>query len=214
MVLLKWGDTYFNCQFSNHLGCAIVLLFFSWLLGFLQVVFSITNMQAHPGQSVSMWCPHNIHVSGNLYWFKQTDSAVPITILRISFTESQKVDKKYLNDFTRDNLVTHHFNKSTNLTIKNVSISDSGFYFCGTAGDQMEFGHGTRLEVKGNIFNPVWLYCHVHSFMLFFCLPSKWHNGKWLILVNCFKTFRKECHIREKWHKNLRKGYVCYIVYL
>ncbi|XP_050969987.1 uncharacterized protein LOC127167787 [Labeo rohita] len=130
-----------------HISAAASLLFGT---GFLQVVFSITNMQAHPGQSVSMWCPHNIHVSGNLYWFKQTDSAVPITILRISFTESQKVDKKYLNDFTRDNLVTHHFNKSTNLTIKNVSISDSGFYFCGTAGDQMEFGHGTRLEVKVN----------------------------------------------------------------
>ncbi|XP_067257074.1 novel immune-type receptor 10a isoform X3 [Chanodichthys erythropterus] len=42
-------------------------------MGFLQVTFSTASTQAHPGQSVTMWCEHDIHVSGDLYWFKQTD---------------------------------------------------------------------------------------------------------------------------------------------
>ncbi|XP_067257072.1 novel immune-type receptor 10a isoform X1 [Chanodichthys erythropterus] len=118
-------------------------------MGFLQVTFSTASTQAHPGQSVTMWCEHDIHVSGDLYWFKQTDGDVPITIVRMLYTESlQKVEPKYFNGFTKQHLVMDLFSKSTTLTIKYANISDSGFYFCGATGYRMKFGNGTRLEVK------------------------------------------------------------------
>uniref|UniRef100_A0A8C1QBL2 Ig-like domain-containing protein n=1 Tax=Cyprinus carpio TaxID=7962 RepID=A0A8C1QBL2_CYPCA len=120
-------------------------------LCFLRVMFSTASIQTHPGQSVTMWCSHNIHVSGNLYWFKQSDGAVPITIVYMLYTESrQKVEPNYFNNFTKDHLVMDQFSKFTTLTIKKVNISDSGFYFCGATDYPMKFGNGTRLEVKGN----------------------------------------------------------------
>ncbi|XP_067257073.1 novel immune-type receptor 10a isoform X2 [Chanodichthys erythropterus] len=125
-------------------------------MGFLQVTFSTASTQAHPGQSVTMWCEHDIHVSGDLYWFKQTDGDVPITIVRMLYTESlQKVEPKYFNGFTKQHLVMDLFSKSTTLTIKYANISDSGFYFCGATGYRMKFGNGTRLEVKDDDKSPV-----------------------------------------------------------
>uniref|UniRef100_A0A8C2JYH7 Novel immune-type receptor 10a n=1 Tax=Cyprinus carpio TaxID=7962 RepID=A0A8C2JYH7_CYPCA len=119
-------------------------------------MFSTASIQTHPGQSVTMWCSHNIHVSGNLYWFKQSDGAVPITIVHMLYTESrQKVEPNYFNNFTKDHLVMDQYSKNTSLTIKKVNISDSGFYFCGATGYPMKFGNGTRLEVKDHEKSPV-----------------------------------------------------------
>ncbi len=126
-------------------------------------MFSIASIQAHPGQSVTMWCSHNIHVSGNLCWFKQTDGAVPITIVCMQYTESlQKVEPNYYNNFTKDLMVMDLFSKSTTLTIKQVKISDSGFYFCGATRYHMKFGNGTRLEVEGNLYRALSLYSNYY----------------------------------------------------
>ncbi|XP_026072723.1 uncharacterized protein LOC113052528 isoform X2 [Carassius auratus] len=112
-------------------------------------MFSTASIQTHSGQRVTMWCSHNIHVSGYLYWFKQSDGAVPVTIVRMLYTESlRKVEPTYFNNFTKDHLVMDLFNKVTTLTITQVKMSDSGFYFCGATGYDMKFGNGTRLEVK------------------------------------------------------------------
>nr|NP_001020671.1 novel immune-type receptor 10b precursor [Danio rerio]CAI21228.1 novel immune-type receptor 10.1 [Danio rerio] len=127
-----------------RISTAALLLFET---GF-QIIFA-TSQQAHPGQLFTMWCSHNIYIPGDLYWFKQTDGDVPVTIVRMSYTDNlRKADETYFNDFTREHLVADPFNQSTTLTIRNVSISDSGFYFCGTTGDQIKFTDGTRLEVK------------------------------------------------------------------
>ncbi|XP_016151339.1 uncharacterized protein [Sinocyclocheilus grahami] len=132
-----------------HISAAALLLFGT---GFLRVMFSTASIQTHPGQSITMWCPHNIHVAGNLYWFKQSDGAVPITIVHMLYTEIlQKVEPNYFNNFTNDCIVMDQFSKSTTLTIKQVKISDSGFYFCGATGYHMTFGNGTRLEVKAHV---------------------------------------------------------------
>uniref|UniRef100_A0A8C2CES1 Ig-like domain-containing protein n=1 Tax=Cyprinus carpio TaxID=7962 RepID=A0A8C2CES1_CYPCA len=119
------------------------------LMLFGMVMFTIASIQAHPGQNVTMWCPHNIHVSGYLYWFKQTDGAVPITIVYMIYTESlQEAKPNYFNNFTKDHMVMDQFSQSTSLTIKQVKISDSGFYFCGVTGYNMKFGNGTKLQRK------------------------------------------------------------------
>ncbi|NP_001076503.2 novel immune-type receptor 10a isoform 1 precursor [Danio rerio] len=129
-----------------HISAAALLLFG---MGFLKVMVSTANIQAQPGETVPMWCSHSIHVSGDLYWFKQTDGAVPITIAKMLFTESlQKVKPNYFNDYTKDRLVMNQSIKSTLLTIINVTTSDSGFYFCGFMGYPLKFGNGTSLEVK------------------------------------------------------------------
>uniref|UniRef100_A0A8C1TY55 Ig-like domain-containing protein n=1 Tax=Cyprinus carpio TaxID=7962 RepID=A0A8C1TY55_CYPCA len=136
-----------------HISAAALLLFET---GFLQVVFSTASIQTHPGQSVTMWCSHNIQVYGYLYWFKQSDGAVPITIVYMLYTESrQKAEPNYCKNFTKDHLVMamDQFSKITTLTIKKVNISDSGFYFCGATGYHMKFGNGTRLKVKAHAEN-------------------------------------------------------------
>ncbi|KAK9972284.1 hypothetical protein ABG768_025605 [Culter alburnus] len=136
-----------------HISTAALLLFGA---GFLQVTFSTASTQAHPGQIVTMWCAHDIHVSGDLYWFKQTDGDVPTTIVHMLYTESlQKVKPNYFNGFTEQHMVMNLFSKSTTLTIKPASISDSGFYFCGATGYRMKFGNGTTLEVKDDEKLPV-----------------------------------------------------------
>lgn len=145
----------FNVQivFCGVLWLYFFSFFFLLFSGFLQVMFSIASLNAQPGESVTMWCAHAIHVFGNLYWFKHTDGDVPITIVRMLYTKSlQTVQPNYFNNFTKDQIAMNLFSKSTTLTIKHASISDSGFYFCGATGYYMKFGNGTRLEVKGNLF--------------------------------------------------------------
>ncbi|XP_051756418.1 uncharacterized protein LOC127516123 [Ctenopharyngodon idella] len=140
------------------ISTAALLLFGT---GFLQVTFSTASTQAQPGQSVTMWCAHDIQVSGHLYWFKQTDGDVPIPIVRMLYTESlQKVEPSYFNGFTKQHLVMNLFSKNTTLTIKYANISDSGFYFCGATGFHTKFGNGTRLEVKDS-------KCHNDSSTIF-----------------------------------------------
>ncbi|XP_052458582.1 uncharacterized protein LOC128017303 isoform X1 [Carassius gibelio] len=154
-----------------HISAVALFLF---EMGLLRVMFSTASTQTHPGQRVTMWCSHNIHVSGYLYWFKQSDDAVPITIVYMLYTESlRKVEPTYFNNFTKDHLVMDLFNKVTTLTITQVKMSDSGFYFCGTTDYDVKFGNGTRLEVKGNVFEPlslystlVFIYCLYHIFIL------------------------------------------------
>ncbi|XP_043099030.1 uncharacterized protein LOC122347842 [Puntigrus tetrazona] len=129
-----------------RIAAAVLMLFGT---GFLQDMFSIAAIQVHPRQSVTMWCEHNIYVSGNLYWFKQTDGEVPIAIVWMLYTQSlQKVEPNYFNNFTKDHMVMNLFSKNTSLTISRVKMSDSGFYFCGEAGYYVKFGNGTSLQVK------------------------------------------------------------------
>ncbi|KAK2913442.1 hypothetical protein Q8A67_001841 [Cirrhinus molitorella] len=133
-----------------HISAVALLLFGT---GFFQVIFSIASIQVHPGQSVTMWCSHNIRVSGHLYWFKQTDGDVPITVVSTLYTESlQKVKPNFFNNFTKEHIVMDQFRKGTSLTIKQVKMSDSGFYFCGaTDYYDIKFGDGTKLEIKAHV---------------------------------------------------------------
>ncbi|XP_051514701.1 uncharacterized protein LOC127418182 isoform X2 [Myxocyprinus asiaticus] len=129
----------------EHILTVTLLLFGA---GFLPVTCS-TIKQAQPGVTVIIWCQHNVSVSGYIYWFKQNDGAVPMTIVSMLYSASlQSRVQMYFNSFKKDHLVMDLFSKSTTLTIMNVSISDSGFYFCGAMEHQVHFGSGTQLEVK------------------------------------------------------------------
>lgn len=111
------------------------------------------SMNVSTGDEVMMWCEHNIHVTGTLCWFKQTAGAVPITIVCMIYTESlQSVHPRYFNNFTKNHLIMNMYGKNTSLTIIDVNITDSGFYFCGAMDYYYRFFNGTSLEVKGNLF--------------------------------------------------------------
>lgn len=120
--------------------------------GVLTVMCPPVTMKVSTGYNFTLWCEHTIHVTGNLCWFKQRDEAVPITIVCMLYTESlQSVEPRYSNKFTKNHLIMNMCGKKTTLTIMDVNISDSGFYFCGAMEYNIKFFNGNRLEVKGNL---------------------------------------------------------------
>uniref|UniRef100_A0A672QTM9 Ig-like domain-containing protein n=1 Tax=Sinocyclocheilus grahami TaxID=75366 RepID=A0A672QTM9_SINGR len=191
--------------------CGIFLCIYLFLANGTRLMFEesfrlITHcIQAHPGQSVTMWCSHNIHVSGDLYWFKQIDGAVPITIVHMLYTESlQKVEPNYFNNFTKDRMVMDQSSKSTALTIKQVKMSDSGFYFCGATGYHMKFGNGTKLQVKGNHFCTSFIILsrsyHMYSSLFHFVINSACRKNTTLVTLEKIK-------LNHKFEVNIKNGF-------
>ncbi|KAI7792996.1 uncharacterized protein LOC130546399 [Triplophysa rosa] len=129
-----------------HISTTTFLLFGT---GVLTVMCPAVSMKVLTGDNVTMWCEHTIHVTGNLCWFKQTAGAVPILVVCMIYTESlQSVEPRYSNNFTKNHLIMYMCGKKTTLTITDVNISDSGFYFCGAMDYNIKFFNGGRLEVK------------------------------------------------------------------
>ncbi|XP_073723422.1 uncharacterized protein [Misgurnus anguillicaudatus] len=118
--------------------------------GFLTVLCPAVSIEVLKGENVAMWCEHNIRSTGDLCWFKQTSYAVPIKIVCMKYTYSfQSAEAKYFSNFTMNRMIMHLYHKFTSLTILDVRVSDSGFYFCGVVNYLIiKFGNGTRLEVK------------------------------------------------------------------
>ncbi|KAA0703637.1 hypothetical protein E1301_Tti015517 [Triplophysa tibetana] len=130
-----------------HISTTFFLLFGT---GVLTVKCPAVSMKGSTGDNkVTIWCEHTIHVTGKLCWFKQTSDALPITLVCMHYTESlQSVEPRYSNNFTKNHLIMHMCGKKTTLTIMDVNISDSGFYFCGAMDYNIQFFNGIRLEVK------------------------------------------------------------------
>ncbi|KAF4111478.1 uncharacterized protein LOC131544932 [Onychostoma macrolepis] len=114
-----------------------------------------TNITAHPGDSVTIWCQHTTNTGNNIHWFKQTNSAVPLSIVYMMLPYELEVKATYLNGFQPDRLVMSLNSKSTSLKILNVDISDSGLYFCGWQNWVMAFGDGTHLDIKERSVTPL-----------------------------------------------------------
>nr|XP_055032813.1 uncharacterized protein LOC129421368 [Misgurnus anguillicaudatus] len=117
--------------------------------GFFTVLCPAFSIEVLKGENVTIWCEHNIHVTGKLCWFKQTSYAVPIKIVCMLYTESrQNVEPQYCSNFTMNHMIMDLYSKSTSLKILDVKVSESGLYFCGVVDYLMKFGNGSRLEVK------------------------------------------------------------------
>ncbi|XP_065109420.1 uncharacterized protein [Paramisgurnus dabryanus] len=130
-----------------HISTTTLMLFGT---GFFTVLCPAVSIEVLQGENVAIWCEHNIHVTGDLCWFKQTAYAVPITTVCMVYTESrrQNVEPRYFANFTMNQMIMDLYLKSTSLTILDVNVSDAGLYFCGAMGYKMKFGNGTRLKVK------------------------------------------------------------------
>ncbi|XP_065109423.1 uncharacterized protein [Paramisgurnus dabryanus] len=118
--------------------------------GFLTVLCPAVSIEVLPGENVSIWCEHNTYgSSADLCWFKQASYAVPIKMLCMLYTDNLKsFEPRYFANFTKNHMIMDLYSKSTSLTILDVNVFDSGFYFCGAVDYIMKFGNGTRLEVK------------------------------------------------------------------
>ncbi|XP_051756423.1 uncharacterized protein LOC127516125 isoform X3 [Ctenopharyngodon idella] len=126
-------------------------------MGLLTVVKSsqTANMSARPGDNVTIWCQHTAKTGKYIHWFKQTNSAVPLSIVYMMITyQLKELQIKYLNGFQPDRLVMSLHTKNTSLRIINVDISDSGLYYCGWDSRVITFGNGTHLDIKDHF-----IYC-------------------------------------------------------
>lgn len=109
-----------------------------------------TNIIVKPGENITIWCQHTSDTGNYVHWFKQTKSAVPLTIVYKMLPYDLEVTATYLNGFQPDRLVMFLNRKNTSLRIVNVDTSDSGLYYCGWNNWEMMFGDLTHLEIKGN----------------------------------------------------------------
>lgn len=110
-----------------------------------------TNLSAQPGDNVTIWCQHTLNIGNNMQWFKQTNSAVPLTIVYMMLPYDIEVVATYLNAFQPDRHVMSLNSKNSSLRILDVDISDSGLYYCGWHSWVITFGDGTNLDIKGNL---------------------------------------------------------------
>ncbi|KAK9972285.1 hypothetical protein ABG768_025606 [Culter alburnus] len=120
-------------------------------MGLLTVVKSsqTANISARPGDNVTIWCQHTAKTGKYIHWFKQTTSAVPLSIVYVMITyQLKELQIKYLNGFQSDRLVMSLNTKNTSLRILNVDVSDSGLYYCGWNSWGITFGDGTHLDIK------------------------------------------------------------------
>lgn len=123
-----------------------------WVLGLLTPITSqATNISAQPGDNVTIWCQHTLQIGNNMHWFKQTNSAVPLTIVYMMLPYDIEVLPTFLNGFQADRLVMSLNSKNSSLSILNVDISDSGLYYCGWHSRGITFGDGKNLDIKGNL---------------------------------------------------------------
>uniref|UniRef100_A0A8C1WYC9 Ig-like domain-containing protein n=1 Tax=Cyprinus carpio TaxID=7962 RepID=A0A8C1WYC9_CYPCA len=114
-----------------------------------------TNITAQPGDNVIIWCQHTSEIGNNIHWFKQSNSAVPLSIVYMMLPYELEVKATYLNGFQPDRLVMSLNSKNTSLRISNVNISDSGLYYCGWQNWVMTFGDGTHLDIKERSVTPL-----------------------------------------------------------
>ncbi len=133
-------------------------------LGFLTTKASqSTDITAQPGDNVTIWCKHTSKIGKYIQWFKQINSAVPLSIVYMMLPYTLEVKATHLNGFQPDRLVMSLNSKNTSLRMLNVDISDSGLYYCGWQKNWvLTFGDGTQLDIKGNTFSTAHLLNSLH----------------------------------------------------
>ncbi|XP_062372089.1 uncharacterized protein LOC134059661 [Sardina pilchardus] len=134
-----------------------------WRMGVLLAVFSMsmpTSVVVHEGQSVQMNCSHGVSASGykSFIWLKQINQTPPVCVLTINYyhgpdsqkTASMRPTARYHNGFSSANVswTLNALTSTSALEIRDVSVSDSGLYYCGKSEDGcMDFHNVTYLTV-------------------------------------------------------------------
>ncbi|XP_026147463.1 uncharacterized protein LOC113121324 [Mastacembelus armatus] len=103
------------------------------------------------GGNVTLQCFYQSDVATRFYWYKQTLGQKPRII-----SSYYKYDKtgSFQNEFNNPRFMLETGNGENHLAITDLSISDSGTYYCASSYSYMfEFAEGTVVSVQGSGLN-------------------------------------------------------------
>ncbi|XP_041926009.1 uncharacterized protein LOC121689838 [Alosa sapidissima] len=127
-----------------------------YMMGVLLAVFSMsmsTSVVVREGQSVQMNCSFDVKETGftSVTWLRQTDQSTPVSILTALYNYQKNDARKanYHNGFSSKRFTwTIVANSIYTLQIRDVSVSDSGLYYCGMQPvDHMVYHNATYLTI-------------------------------------------------------------------
>ncbi|XP_025756607.1 immunoglobulin lambda-1 light chain isoform X1 [Oreochromis niloticus] len=131
----------------------VFLIYFLQLIGKYGVSSTYTVLQTPPsiikkvGQSVSsqIHCSHNVSIFDRILWYKQDEHRA------LKFLGYLNGEYPYPEDDVKGKIsFDGNARKHSNLTISNVSVTDSAVYFCAATSTNTQpayFGQGTKLTV-------------------------------------------------------------------
>ncbi|XP_076144561.1 uncharacterized protein LOC143127139 isoform X4 [Alosa pseudoharengus] len=127
-----------------------------YMMGVLLAMFSMsmsTSVVVHEGQSVQMNCSFGVKETGfiSVTWLRQTNQSTPVSIITAfyNYQKNETRNANYHSGFTNKRFNwTIVANSICTLQIRDVSVSDSGLYYCGMQpGDYMVYHNATYLTI-------------------------------------------------------------------
>ncbi|KAF5880102.1 Ig kappa chain V19-17-like, partial [Clarias magur] len=119
------------------------------VMGLLSETLCSLTLEAEAGDKVTIWCQHDLSVTGYVSWFKHTSDSVPLSIGCKQFFTSAPSETCYF--FTEsERIIMSVQGKKTSLTITAVNVSDTGLYYCGyMEQNRIAYSDSVYLRVKG-----------------------------------------------------------------
>ena len=107
--------------------------------------------EAEPGDTVTLDCLFSVGFKSEaLSWYKQTLGQTPIFVAK-SFGAASSWDPLFSEDFQKGRMNMQRSDGVFNLTIAKITSSDEATYYCTwIVYQQVKFGNGTFLALKGN----------------------------------------------------------------
>ncbi|XP_053085119.1 class I histocompatibility antigen, F10 alpha chain-like isoform X2 [Pangasianodon hypophthalmus] len=116
--------------------------------GLLSEPLVSSTLEAEAGDTVTIWCQHNLNYRGSIFWFKHTSDSVPRLLgCKQIFTSAASYPCSYFTETER--MVMAVQGRFTSLTITAVNVSDTGLYYCSSMQmDRINFSNSTSFHVK------------------------------------------------------------------
>ncbi|KAM9446991.1 uncharacterized protein Hap1MRO34_023442 [Clarias gariepinus] len=119
------------------------------VMGLLSETLYSLTLVAEIGDKVTIWCQHDLTVTGYVSWFKHISDSVPLPMGCKQFFTSAPSETCYF--FTESKrIMMSVYRKNTSLTITAVNVSDTGLYYCGyMEQNRITYSDSVYLRVKG-----------------------------------------------------------------
>ncbi|KAF7687704.1 hypothetical protein HF521_014932 [Silurus meridionalis] len=123
---------------------------FLCVMGLFSESLCFVTLEVEVGDNVTIWCRHELIVSGYIHWFKHTCGSAPLIIgCKQFFGSVPSQNCFFFNESER--MVVSVQGENTSLTITAVNVSDTGLYYCSSTDLMRITFHETNyLRVKGS----------------------------------------------------------------